>query len=197
MTAQNNETDRMLITKISEGNETAFEEFVLCHQKKILNLIYRYTHSMPDAEELMQDVFVRVWNSARSFRGKSEVFTWLYRIAVNLAINHLKKKRFPAKSLDIPVNLQDGEVQQQVPAPENQQPDCIFEEKAVKSIIENVVAQLPSTQKMAFVLSRYENNSYAEISATMKTSVSSVKSLLFRANHNIRKQLLPIKEKIN
>ena len=180
------ERDKILIDKIAGGDDTAFEEFVICHQGRIINLIYKYTRSREDAEELAQDVFVSVWEAAGSFRGRSSVSTWLYRIAVNASINHVRKRRIRAESLDKPVNLQGGRVYRQVAGPVSMQPDSMLEQKTDKIIIEKAMEKLAPNQKMAFMLSKYENHSYAEIAEIMKLSVSSVESLLFRAKQNLK-----------
>ena len=196
MILKENELDKTLINEISKKNEYAFERFVERYQKKTINLIYGYTHSMPDAEELAQDVFVKVWQKAGSFKSNSKVFTWVYRIAINLAINRFNKKRIPMRSLDAPLILDDGEVKQQVSAPQSQQPDFILEQKEIKTLITNFIEKLPPNQKMAFILLRYEARSYAEIAEIMEMSIPTVKSLLFRANQNLSKNLLPYKQKI-
>ena len=193
----NDEFDKVLVRRMSGGDELAFEEFVNRYQDKILNLIYRYTHSRSDAEELVQDVFLKVWHTASSFRAESKVFTWIYRIAVNLSINHLKKKKNVVESLDKPMVLYTGEVRKQVSAPDNLQPDYILEQKEAKLLIENVIQKLPPNQKIAFILSKYEDHSYNEIAEIMKISLPTVKSLLFRAKQNLEKALLPFKQIIS
>lgn len=191
----NDSRDKILIDNIGRRDETAFEEFVRCYQSKIMNLLYNYTHSMPDAEELAQDVFIKVWNSATSFKGKSKVSTWIYRIAVNLAINHIKKKKLPALSIDGYVSPSGDKIRKDVAAPEITQPESVMKSKDRKILIEDAIEKLHPTQKMAFVLSKYEGHSYAEIAEIMKVSIPAVESLLFRAKQNLKEFLLPFREK--
>lgn len=177
------ETDEILIKKIAGGDETALEELVLRHQNKILNLIYRHVNSSSDAEELAQDVFARVWSRAKSFKGNSKLSTWLYRIAVNLSINHLKKRKI------------DREIKKDVTAPADSQPDSIMVKNRQTLLIKNAVESLPPAQKTVLILSKYENHSYAEISEIMDLSIPAVESLLFRAKQNLKEFLLPFREK--
>ena len=177
------ETDETLIKKIAGKDEKAFEELVFRYQNKVLSLIYRYVNSLPDAEELAQDVFVRVWNQAGSFKGRSKLSTWLYRIAVNLSINHLKKRKI------------DREIKKDIAAASDSQPDFIMVKDKQTLLIKNAIDSLPPAQKTTFILSKYENHSYAEISEIMNLSIPAVESLLFRAKQNLKKFLLPFREK--
>lgn len=190
---QDDKADRILIDRISVHDEFAFEEFIKRYQRRIFKLIYRYTRSVQDTEELAQDVFVKVWESAESFKGKSRVFTWVYRIAVNIAINHVKRKLSYAKYIKIPILLENDQAMSRMSAPYGRQPDSLLEEKALKSLVKDAMQKLPATQRMAFILSKYENYSYAEISEIMDTSVPTVRSLLYRAKISLRKYLLPFR----
>jgi len=179
----------LFLEKIAEKDESAFEEFVRIYQNRVLNLIYSYVRSRQDAEELAQDVFVKIWNQARSFKGRSKVSTWVFRIAVNLTINYLKRKKIPLTSLDKPLSEEGRIMLEQVSGPKNLQSDFLLEQKALQSIIETAMENLPPAQKTAFILSKYEKHSYKEIAEIMNLSISAVESLLFRAKQNLRKSL--------
>ncbi|OIN97392.1 hypothetical protein AUJ66_03550 [Candidatus Desantisbacteria bacterium CG1_02_38_46] len=189
------ETDEILIKKIATGDEIAFEEMVLRYQNKVLNLIYRHINSSSEAEEIAQDVFVKVWSQAKSFKGNSKLSTWLYRIAINLSINHLRKKKLKTVSLDKGIFLPDGKIKKDIAAPIDLQPDFAMAKNRQALLIKNAVDSLPPTQKTAFILSKYENHSYARISEIMNLSIPAIESLLFRAKQNLKKFLLPFREK--
>jgi RNA polymerase sigma-70 factor, ECF subfamily len=177
------ETDEILIKKIAAGDERAFEEIVARHQNKIINMIYRNINSFSDAQELAQDIFVKVWNRAKTFRGESKFSTWLYRITINAVINHTKKKK--------PL----VEIKKDIISPAGLQPDSIMSGNNRSELIKSAVDSLPITQKTAFILSKHENHSYEEISDIMGISISAVESLLFRAKKNLKEFLMPFREK--
>ena len=190
-----NSRDKTLLENISRGDESALEELVSGFQSRIINLLYRYTRrSRQDAEELAQDVFVKVWNSAGSFRGGSAVSTWIYRIAINLAINHTKKKKLPVFSTDGYMASQAGGIRREFAVQEPSQQETLIN-KDRKEIIEHSMEKLPPSQKTALILSRYEGRSYSEISGIMKVSIPAVESLLFKAKRKLRTVLLPYREK--
>jgi len=188
--SQNDELEKSLIERIKRKDEPAFEEFVRHFQGMVLNLLYRYVRSVPDAEELAQDVFVRIWNSAGSFRGDSRVSTWIFRIASNLAINYLKKKKLKQVSLDVSSSLKGDRIKDEISDSSGRR--SVTENRA--NLIESAVQSLPPNQKIAFILSKHEKHSYKEISEIMKVSVPAVESLLFRAKQNLRVFLLPYRE---
>jgi len=187
--------DRILINKIAKRDESAFEEFLKYYQHRIINLLYRYTHSRSDAEELAQDVFINIWNRADSFKGRSRVSTWIYRIACNLAINHLKKRKLPILSIDGYITSPSSRIKKDLIDPGALRSESFTDNKEKKALIEAAIEKLSPAQKMAILLSRYEGYSYAEISEIMKISVSAVESLLFKAKQKLRTILLPFKEK--
>ena len=191
MTQDDNE--KLLIERIASQEETAFEELVGIYKKRVINFIYRFVYSIEDAQDLAQDVFVKIWNAASSFKGRSKVSTWIYAISANLAINHKRKKRLVTTSLDSVTITEHGAITREVASPSNQQPDSILEEKTMKSDILRSIDKLAPNQKTALILSHYENRSYKEIAEIMKTSVSSIESLLFRAKQNLKKLLKNIK----
>lgn len=187
--------DIILLEKIAKKDEDSFELFVSNYQNKIINLIYNYTHSRSDAEELTSDVFIKVWNSAGSFKARSKVSTWMYRIAANTAINHKRKKHLLSSPADGFVNFQDSKIKKDIAAPDNLQPQAIMEKNDKNSIIQSAVDKLNPQQKMAFILSKYECRSYLEISQIMELSIASVESLLFRAKQKLKDILLPLRKK--
>ena len=188
-------SDEFLIAHVSTGNEDAFEEIVRRHQVKVLNLIHYFINDRFSAEDIAQEVFLKVWKNAASFKGISKFSTWLYRIVVNLCLNHkrtLKKEAYRQDSLPGPGN--DFEYGEPVENPDSS-PHQSMEKKERESVINQALRLLPSKQRMALVLSRFEGYSYTEIAELMKTSIPAVESLLFRAKQNLCRFLFPLKEK--
>ena len=186
--------DESLIAHISVGNESAFEELVQRHQVKVLNLIYYFLNDRWEAEDVAQEVFLKVWKHASKFKGKSKFSTWLYRIVINTCLNHKRcgeKESNHRDSISNPANgLNNPELV------ENTQcnPHQVMEKRERKTIVNQAIRLLPQNQRMALILSRFEGYSYAEIAELMNVSVSSTESLLFRAKQNIAKILSPLKE---
>jgi RNA polymerase sigma-70 factor (ECF subfamily) len=179
-------TDEFLIEHISAGNESAFEELVQRHQVKVLNLIYYFLNDRWEAEDVAQEVFLKVWENAPKFKGKSKFSTWLYRIVINSCLNYQRsRKKDHSDCLNNP----------EFSGNPQSNPHQIMEKKEREIIVNQAIRLLPPKQRMALILSRFEGYSYAEIAKLMNVSISSTESLLFRAKQNIAKILFPLKEK--
>ncbi len=160
--------DEDLLKMVAQNDEQSFCELFTRYEDKVFNLVYRYVGTSYEAEELTQDIFLRVYNSAHKFRRESKFATRLYRIAVNVCKNYKRKKKPTVVSID------DPEISTELSAPESSEPDAILAEKRKRAIIQEALDSLPPNQKTAFILSKYENYSYAEIAEIMKISVSAV-----------------------
>jgi RNA polymerase sigma-70 factor (ECF subfamily) len=188
--SQFHEDDEFLIKRFVSNDESAFEELFRRYEQKIFNLVYRYIGPYPETEELTQDVFVKVYKSAQTFKGKSKFSTWIYRIAVNTCLNYKKKKRLAVESLD-----ESGtQLANDLVAPNSTTPEELFKRARKMAIIQQAIDSLPPNQKVTFILSKYEGFSYTEISEIINTSISAVESLLFRAKQQLKKELTPYKE---
>ncbi len=188
-------TDEFLIKHISVGNESAFEEIVQRHQVKVINLIYYFLNDQWEAEDVGQEVFLKVWENAPKFKGKSKFSTWLYRIVINSCLNHKRSGKKESNPQDSISNLSDGLNNPELAGNTQCNPHQVMEKKERETIVNQSIRLLPQNQRMALILSRFEGYSYAEIAELMNVSISSVESLLFRAKQNMAKILLPLKEK--
>ena len=178
-----------LMARIAGGDQDAFEILVNRHQTSVLNLIYRFIGDRAQAKDLAQEVFLRVWQAARSYQPKAKFTTWIYRITANLCFNDLKsarrKKWFSFNWSDedgehtIEETLSDG-----VPSAED-----ILLEKERSRQISDALQSLPENQRLALVLKRYDDLSYQEIAQIIGCSVSAVESLLVRAKRNLQEKL--------
>ena len=178
-------TDTKLMLRVKEGDQSAFREIVEKHQKSIMNLCARFIGNQEDAEEIAQDVFIRLLRYADSYQPRAKLSTYLYRIAVNLSLNRVRdnkwKRYVTLDSTQARGSLVDKAV--------SHAPDKLFEQKEESEAIRRIVDALPSNQKTAVILKRFEGLSYAEIAEVMKISVSAVESLLFRAKQTLRTRL--------
>jgi len=181
------DVQRML--DVQRGGKIAFEELMRHYYPRILNFIYRFVGNQSTAEDLTQEVFMRVYNNARKYRPKSGFQTWIYTIAKNVALNDLRRGRRLAYSLDDPADGDDHKIYRGSEDLKDISPDekIIQKEKSVR--IQAAISQLPENQKIALILRRYEEFSYAEIAATLNVSDKAVKSLLSRAMQNLKNRL--------
>jgi len=171
------------------GSRSAFETLMQKYYSRILNFIYRFVGNRQIAEDLTQEVFLRVFKYGPRYKPKSKFQTWLYTIAKNICLNELRKNKDFLASLDEPVTTGNEDLQIQIDDPKNCGVDeeLIRREKAM--IIRQAINNLPENQRMAVILRRYDNFSYAEIAETLGVSDKAVKSLLNRAKVNLKCRL--------
>jgi RNA polymerase sigma factor (sigma-70 family) len=182
---KNRNMDRKLIEKVQSGDKAAFKLFFEKHHRNIYRLCYHMLHDSQEAEDMTQEVFLKVFLKIKRFRGESRVSTWLYRIAVNLCLNHLRRKN-TTRFLSLDFLLEKGK--QPAQEPEKEPPARLTQEEE-KTIIGKAVDSLPKNQRTAIILNHYMDFSYEEISETMGRSTASVRSLLFRAKQSLQKKL--------
>lgn len=179
-----------IIHKLQQGNEQAFKQLVENYQKLVVNTCFGIVHNTEDAEDIAQDVFIEVYRNIQKFKGDSKLSTWLYRIAVNRSLNHIRdnKKNKWFRSFEDEVTAKNRQLQQ-IQSSKTDQPEFELENKQRAIILHEAINSLPENQKVAFTLSKYEELSYQEIAEVMELSVSSVESLLFRAKKGLQKKL--------
>ena len=171
------ENDEILIKQIVAGNRHAFEQLVHRYQDMALSLAYRNMQNWADAEDIVQEAFIRVFKSANRFKVQSTFKTWLYRIIVNLCIDHQRKKK---SSISLDIMAMDV-VSQSVPDSS--------EKQETAAIVRKAVQELPERQRIALILHRYENLTHSQISDATGWSRSTIESLLVRAYGKLRKKL--------
>ena len=168
------------MARIRDGDMEAFRCLVEAHQARVIGTISKMLGSDAEAEDLAQQVFIRIWKSAPRYRPTAKFTTWLFRITRNLVFNELRRKRHFVDQAD------------EMPEPaerRDQEPDKVLMEGEQQSAIQNAIDQLPESQRLAIILRRYEGMAYEEIAAVMGTSVPAVKSILFRARAELRERL--------
>lgn len=178
-----------------------FDEIYEKYGRNILNLAYRMTGVEDTARDLTQDIFMKVYQNLDSFKGESQVYTWIYRIALNHIINYLKKeKRYKLVEL-METKLSDvvggNEINSKFNLHSNpERPDQVMEKSERERIVWSNILKLPAKQRIPFVLHRYEGLSYQEIADQMQISISNVESRIHRAKLALIKQLEPWMDKI-
>jgi RNA polymerase sigma-70 factor (ECF subfamily) len=181
-------TDYSLVERCRDNDDAAFSEVVTRYKAKIYNYIYRMTGSSEDAEDLTQEVFIRMYTSIDSFRGQSSLNTWLFRIAGNLCIDRFRrtKNRTPAYSLDEPIG--DGEHVHEV-ADSTYEPHRLLENVEMAEQIQFALAKLPEKLRATLLLHDIEGMPYEEIAQVVGCPLGTVKSRLFNARMQLRQQI--------
>ncbi|MBN1199362.1 MAG: sigma-70 family RNA polymerase sigma factor [Bacteroidales bacterium] len=184
-------TDRELVQGIIHHDQAAFKELVETNQQLVIRTCYSLVHELEDARDLAQEVFIEILKSASSFRGNAKLSSWIYRIAINKSLNHLKRSR-RREALAL-FSLQDHQHringEEMVDQNSYSEVDQTMEEKELKQALHTAINRLPVNQKIAFTLHNYEELPYKEIAEVMDLSVSSVESLIHRAKQNLQKRL--------
>mgnify|MGYP000692886969 CR=1 FL=1 len=185
--------DLKLVKRVQKGDKAAFDLLVLKYQHKVISVVSRYVRNRADMEDIAQEAFIKAYRALPNFRGDSAFYTWLYRIAINTAKNHLvsASRRPPNSDVDIgDAEFLVGEsALKDIQSPEN----SLFSEE-LKAVVEKVIHELPDDLRTAVTLREYENLSYEEIADIMGCPVGTVRSRIFRAREAIDGQVLPILE---
>jgi RNA polymerase sigma-70 factor (ECF subfamily) len=178
--------DHELMVKVGNGDHAAFRKLVERHQNPLVGTITKMLGNDSDSEDIAQQVFIRIWKHAKRYKPDNKFTTYLYTIARNLVYNESRRRsRKRTSSTD---QLAE-EHHLQFPGDANHEPDNNLLEAELRSAIDIAIQKLPENQRLAVILRRYENVPYEEIAVILKTSVPSVKSLLFRARTTLREHL--------
>jgi len=178
-----------LMARIAEGDEYAFEILVHRHQTSVLNLIYRFIGDRVQAKDLCQEVFLRVWQAAGSYKPEAKFTTWIYRITANLCFNELKASRHKKWSQFLrPGANYETRGEEDLPDRSPSAEDLVLAQERNQQIAE-ALQSLPEKQRMAMILKRYDDLSYGEIARVLGCSISAVDSLLVRAKRTLQEKL--------
>jgi len=187
------QVDQELVERVQRGDKRAFDLLVLKYQRKVVNLVSRYVRNPSEALDVTQEAFIKAYKALPNFRGESAFYTWIYRIAINTAKNHIvaQGRRPPgsdldagtAEQMDIGVRLQENST------PENQ-----LLQDEIAETVRNAIEDLPEDLKTAITLRELEGLSYEEIAKAMSCPVGTVRSRIFRARAAIDTKLAPLLE---
>src|SRR3989338_2769079 len=174
-----------------KGDKAAFEKLVEKHCKRVFNIANRFLNNKEAAEDLNQDVFVKIYNAASSYRPAAKFQTWVYQIVRNACLNELRRRKKPVFSIDQTIETEDHEIKKELQDQMNPTPQEAAWRKETGDVIKEAIQSLPENQRLAVILQRYENLSYEDIAKTLNCSVKAVKSLLNRAKENLKEKLSP------
>jgi RNA polymerase sigma-70 factor, ECF subfamily len=187
----------MLMARVGQGDRAAFRTLVERYQGPLTNFLHHLTSDQGQAEELAQDVFLRVYRAAPRYRPDARFTTWLYRIATNLALNALRARaRKPTVPLDDDASRAAGPERHSATAPREARPDEMFERDEIVHAVGRAVRNLPERQRIAVVLHRFEGLSYQAIADVLSSSPDAVDALLRRAKEALREALAPYTRKL-
>ena len=183
-------SDAAMMLRVAAGDEGAFNFLVQKHSRPVIHFLYRMVHNQAVAEELAQEVFLRVYRARDSYRAEAKFTTWLYRIATNLAVNQARDTRHERSAQTVYLDA-PGEETGTTPDVADDEP--LVEERLIKdermAAIRNHVMALPDRQRMAVLMHKYQGMDYKQIGDVLKLSESATKSLLFRAYQTLREKL--------
>lgn len=190
MMPPDHDADVATMLRLREGDDLALNELMTHWQEPLICYLIRFTGSEPDALDIAQDTFVRVYEARARYDARGKFSTWLYTIAGNLCRNHARyKKRHPALSLDAELSGEsDATLGEQIPVVGATPADCA-EEAERAAAVRAAIAELPDDQRAATILFEYEDQSHAEIAAVLGCSAKAVETRLYRARQSLRETL--------
>lgn len=178
------EADSLLVKRVQNGDKRAYDLLVLKYQHKILGLISRFVKDHAEVQDVAQEAFIKAYKALPNFRGDSAFYTWLYRIAVNTAKNHLvsKGRRPPGSDVDVEdaQYFENADMLRSIESPEN----TVFGEE-LKDIVEQAIKDLPEDLRCALTLREFDGLSYEDIANVMGCPVGTVRSRIFRARESV------------
>ncbi|HYL63035.1 MAG TPA: sigma-70 family RNA polymerase sigma factor [Candidatus Methylomirabilis sp.] len=189
-------SDVQLMLDVKAGDEHSFELLLQRYRRPLVNFLYRMVRVREEAEDLAQEVFVRVYRARQDYVPSAKFTTWLFRIATNLALNSVRDNRYQRMevSLDAPVTVDAEEGDEKVLdiAEKNPNIEQHLLEEVRKKMIRHAIEKLPEKQRAAVLLHKYEELDYGDIAKILECSESALKSLLFRAYETLRVELAPL-----
>ena len=181
-----NDRDVGLMLRVKEGDNEAFELLVELHQSAVIGTVAKMLGGASEAEDIAQQVFIRIWKSAKRYQPQAKFTTWMFTITRNLVFNETRRrKRKPTVS----VEEREEESHQQVEDVHSTTPDQDVLHSELERAVDDAIQALPDKQRLAVVLRRYEEMPYDEIGRVLSMSVPAVKSLLFRARTQLKESL--------
>lgn len=188
-----NETDKQLVRRVQAGEKAAFDLLVLKYQSRIVTLVSRFVRNQSDAQDVTQEAFIKAYRALPNFRGDSAFYTWLYRIAVNTAKNHLAVQA--RRSSDSQLDYEEIEqIEGSDALKEQATPEHLLLRDEIQETVISAIESLPSDLRMAITLRELEGLSYEEIAGVMECPIGTVRSRIFRAREAVDSHLKPLIE---
>jgi RNA polymerase sigma-70 factor (ECF subfamily) len=175
---------------LKQGDDSAFAELLARHQARVITLIYRFVGNEAEAEDLAQEVFLRIYRARKTYKPTAKFSTWMFRITANVSLNALRSRANRKDDVSIDQVTDFGDGPRAMPDPDTKMPDHDLHQEELQQKVREAIAELPEKQQVAVALNKYEGMSYAEIADTIGCSTMAVKSLLARARDNLKDHLL-------
>lgn len=185
------DTDQQLVERVFNGDKSAFDLLVLRYQHRILALIGRFIKDPHEVEDVCQEAFVKAYRALPSFRGDSQFYTWLYRIAINTAKNYMVARGRRPPSTDVDVDEAEF-LETQTVLTDIENPEQNLAKDDLKRVIDKAIEDLPEDLRTAFTLREFGGLSYEEITEIMGCPVGTVRSRIFRAREALDKKIKPL-----
>src|SRR5690606_28731925 len=190
MTDQQN-NDRQLVARVQKGDRRAFDLLVIKYQHRILALVGRFIPDFAEAQDVTQEAFIKAYRALPGFRGDSQFYTWMYRIAVNTAKNYLvsRGRKTPTRDID----LEDAEFfTDEKNLKDIETPDSLLQRDQLQKVVFDAIEALPEELRMAVTLRELDGLSYEEIAEVMDCPIGTVRSRIFRAREAIERKMQPL-----
>jgi RNA polymerase sigma-70 factor, ECF subfamily len=189
------DSEKLLLEKSKAGDIAAFEQLIECYQRKIYNIALRIVGNYDDANDLAQEVFIRIYKSIGNFKQQSSFSTWIYRITTNVCLDDIRKrKNRKVISLDEEIKLDDGEMKRQIVS-DDPLPEDMAEKSEMRKIVNDAINRLSEEHRIVIVLRDIQGFSYEEIAQIVKCPEGTVKSRINRARQ-VLKNILQTKREL-
>lgn len=185
------DTDKELVKRVQKGDQAAFDLLFARYHVKILNLIGRYVRDSEEVRDVAQEAFIKAYRALPRFRGDSAFYTWLYRIAINTAKNHLvsRSRRPPSSDVDI----EDADFRDDADMlRESEDPESALARDQLQETIHQALADLPDDLRSALTLREFDGLSYEQIAEVLECPVGTVRSRIFRAREFVDERMRPV-----
>ncbi len=183
--------DSELITQALGGDQKAFEELARKHRPSVYHIVFKIVRDRETSDDLVQETFMKAFSSLASYRPEFKFSTWLYKIAANCSIDHLRKRRIQALSLERHLSDEDGHRPLDVPD-YSYNPERDLERKEQRFSIEEAIASLPAKYREVIIYRHKDDKSYEEIADLLGIPIGTVKARIFRARELLKKKLKPV-----
>ncbi|MEY2547376.1 MAG: polymerase sigma-70 factor, subfamily [Verrucomicrobiota bacterium] len=196
--AQSEVSEIELVKRCQRGDTEAFDELVTRYRTRIFGMIYNMVHNEQDAWDLAQDSFLKAWKSIQRFRGKSSFYTWIYRIVMNVTIDHMRKKQIKGSGAEFDDQIQLKEIEPAArTAPKaDELPFERMERGELRQKIDNAIAQLTPEHRAVILMKETEDMQYHEIAEALGCSIGTVMSRLFYARKRLQNLLKDVHENV-
>ena len=187
------DTDKELVKRVQKGDKAAFDLLFARYQSKIINLISRYIRDSEEVRDVAQEAFIKAYRALPRFRGDSAFYTWLYRIAINTAKNHLVARSRRPPSTDVDVDDADYRDDADM-LRTGEDPEGALSRDELQAVIEQALVDLPEDLRSALTLREFDGLSYEQIAQIMECPVGTVRSRIFRAREFVDQRMRPLME---